>query len=483
MILNAVRCPTMTNDELSGILPSGNLLLVGATVEEAWLSDNSDWLAGAVPFKLVRTLSDDAKSHFQSKGAQVDSDERASSFTPAVATTLFSMPGKNIPDDVNPSLCIERWYQLYDDARTLVSGIPPIVGLECLVLHDPGSVAKTHSAIVVVHLQGLEGCDNPGVLDGADSARQQSHHLYETIRKPNGLKKTLEALASFVGEGFDLSPRSGDRERSAFCYPVFTVMDLHADNDEHVLAARELSTLTPSAMHGSARSEEERVNRARNDLKRLSDSWCASITSRGMVFMSQGLTRHEAAPLYVSSIYADAIAATFLVRAALTELDLGAHRALNTNHRLSRLTTDLETLLQARQRFFRVTEHLSRLHLSESKILSIILSDVRDNFGLDTLEEHVAERIADLMETAALRREFAKAKLEEEAAIRQNWTNVILATLALISVPLTVLYGLIGLLNSAPRFHIWSVGGTVMIIFVGGIVILWMFLQRKMSSR
>lgn len=204
--------------------------------------------------------------------------------------------------------------------------------------------------------------------------------------------------------------------------------------------------------------------------------------------MSNHAERFNMAPLYVSSIYADAMAATFLVRGALVDLDIWAHDVQDSlpaseTDIVRSLAKDLGRLLAIRRQFFFVTERLSRLHLSEGRNLKVILTAVRENLDLDGLESHVASRIQVLVETVNLRRELAASEAEREVAVRQNWTNLILSTLALISLPLTVLYGIIDLWNSAPGYRGWLVSGTILIVVVGGGLTLWTYKKRSRSVR
>lgn len=478
----------MSNSENLLIPPSGDFVLFSAQVDEDFSSDPS-WEWGPASFRQMSTVDENALGHFQDADpsesrVRVSPEERAKSFTSSAAETLFPPPSS---PSVKASGPIKRWHRENESPITLIDGVPPIVGFECLALTDSYGDSNKHRAILIAHLLGREGESGRNVPFDASKAMALTERLYSHVRSPRGLQDTLARLSAVVGKGLSFAAGPGDREDTVLCYPVFTALDLRADCDTDVLAARELSTITPSKKHGSTKVDD-RVDRARRDLRRLSDTWCVSVTSRGAVFMSSHAERFNMAPLYVSSIYADAIAATFLVRGALVDIDIWAHDVqdslpLGEGDIAQSLAKDLERLLMIRRQYFFVTERLSRLHLSEGRNLKVILTAVRENLDLDGLESHVAARFQVLVETVNLRRELAASESEREVAVRQNWTNLILSTLALISLPLTLLYGIIDLWNAAPGYRGWLVGGTILIVVVGGAVTLWMFKKRRRLIR
>lgn len=500
----------MPSAEATPPVASGNLIVVLARVDADRFGDHNVWAPGAATFSPSDPAMQIVQPLMREGGVHVDAGVRARSFSSETARRLFPEPdaGSTGPGH----FAMDRWHRVGLQRFDWLDGVPHVVGVECLVLREPsvGSVGDrlkegvdaggsgSRLCVVLIHLQGRQdGASDPCVRDAA-AVQRLSGVLYQHVRISANRPKTLSKLLEVTGSGFNFDPLPGDAESSAFCYPIFTALDMQSGSDSDMLAVRELSTVTPSREHGSQDRPAERVARARADLVRLSDSVSASITSRGMVFLGGGGERYEPFPLYVSAIYADAIALTVLARAALVGVNADANMALVSDDSSVEYERRIEQLLAIRTRQFQIDDAISCLLVNETQTMGNIVDTLRSSLHMERLESSITERSSQLLDTVSMRRDLLQARAARDQARaaevqalaaeaqeeRQQWTNIILATLALISLPLTVLYALIELLTGASEAVPWAVGGTAVIAGVGIVVVATMiFLRRSARHR
>jgi hypothetical protein len=462
-------------------IASGDFILIGARIEDGKPSPERGWQGGAATLAPNQNSQDSVTTMFQTESNYMTPQERASSFTAGTARRLFpELPTSGISAN---DLRIERWHYQPERPLELLPGIAKVVVFEALILAGVSDIPvpdRKNLCIVIAHLESIENSPGRGAQKNREAVRNIATILSQAARPAKARKSVLAHLQDHLGAVFDFSPLPNDSENLPIFYPVITALGLTSETGEDPLAAREVATMNPAK---SSANQEARIRRTADEFVKLSDDWGCLVTGKGTIFISSSQRSFEPGRLYVSSIYADAMATCLLTRAALVRLNNASDKVLQEEVSGADYDSSVKNILEIRRQLLKLHDGIADIHLTESAHNRAILTELRSNFRIDSLEETISARISDILETLTLHRDVIEAEEKRASENRQQWTNIILATLALISLPLTVFYGFVEILNAYPHLNELMIRGTLTILLTGGCVVAVMFVARARSRK
>jgi hypothetical protein len=253
-------------------------------------------------------------------------------------------------------------------------------------------------------------------------------------------------------------------------YPVLTELELADDDGSELLLIRALATLSPAAAAGESASAERR-DRARRDVHALSASWSVMVTPRGMVFhrAKASQAQFEQARLYVSGLYVDVVAATLLER-RLLERQSAAARAMSARSEL-----DLDIMLDLRRALVVLRTSFDRATRHEGAATTTIVGALRRELRSEEIRQSVENEQDALIEISDLEHQRRTER-------SQRLTDLLLGLIAIVTLPLTVLYGALELLWSEEGRTSWFWWGTAISVVVGFSVLAALTLRRSHRS-
>lgn len=493
------REPVMTQSNRAPVA-SGNLLLVPCTVPIGKGGDLEGWTRGAANFSLEANFPKEALAYFSPGFAdgprQVTFQERRESFS-GLARVLFP---KESGEQVE-LITVSRWWRTPAEDEWPYEYIPPVRQLELVVVNIPGNddVAR---GVLMVHLGNLGGKEfdvDPGVYFS-----KLSNQLHDAVRKHTGRRELHCVLQKMVGKEVCLRPLEVDQHSAdennqiATVYPVITALELDVSRRDHMLLLRELATVTPSKKHGTQTEDQldDRYNRAKEDLETPSGQWGVMVAQHGMAFASTTDKLYIPLRLYVSAMYADGLVTVLLRRAIASDL---LQKVRKTNHEIGvdAQATDaatggdrkvssasaLDTLLLLQQTLLWLSMTLSRAVDTETRTTKLLIGKLQSQQGVEPLTDTVERTTRELTEIAETWR-MKQQRLEAEKAERsRETTNLLLAVIGLVAVPMTVIYTAIDLYYSQPPAALgvfWKATGVLLVILVA-LLSIW-FTRRKESG-
>ncbi|MBO1758601.1 hypothetical protein FA951_02620 [Dermacoccus nishinomiyaensis] len=431
--------------------PSGTAWLLPVAVDPTILEN---WEEGPAPFNLSEQVRTSMGGHLQNpKADRIDAQERRHSWTSRSADLLVPTNDDDSPRDTR------RWYR---EASGIQLGSFALSQLELLTAPAAGAADdRADIGVLIIHL----AADQQLTPD-----QQLRDALYGYVRQAEPRKAVLKHLMKILGPGFDLEALPGAREQVPSLYAVTNATSLDAADDDELLLAREMATLTPSQKHGSesVQDRESRLARTRSDMTRLSDSWSAMVTGHGTAFV--GSTKSfPAAATYISTIYVDAMAGVLLSRTILSVLADEIHTTIGNLRRAGSTEEVLRTTLHLRTRLLWLRSTLLRIPQTESRPTMLISERLALNLRVPDLLAGIEDDIASLMEVASLQHQLAQEehrRIQEEHQRQQEASSkrvdTMLAILTVVALPLTMAYSGIDLLGGGnksanPWYWIFSV--------------------------
>lgn len=229
--------------------PSGTAWLLPVAVDPTILED---WEEGPAPFNLSEQVRTSMGGHLQNpKADRIDAQERRHSWTSRSADLLVPTNDDDCPRDTR------RWYR---EASGIQLGSFALSQLELLTAPAAGAADdRADIGVLIIHLAAGQQLTPD---------QQFRDALYGYVRQAEPRKAVLKHLIKILGPGFDLEALPGAREQVPSLYAVTNATSLDAADDDELLLAREMATLTPSQKHGSesVQDRESRLARTRSDM-------------------------------------------------------------------------------------------------------------------------------------------------------------------------------------------------------------------------
>lgn len=458
------------------LAPSGNLLVLPGYLNSDF-SQHARWTRGALEFKVPHEALGDADGRISAADGTVTELERRSSFSPRIARVLY--PQVTHPSEGSRPFRLSRWNTEIAQPQPISDETPlRVTAVEILALEGceaiTGSVEKS-LGVALIHLDSLDGHDISSLTDVA-------HNLSRDINYGPGRRALVTRLNALLADPFDFDVSlPGEEENVPRVYPVLTInsIDILSPDHDHqsLLTFREMATMTPSHTHGtrSAAARQERLQRTRNELIRISDQWTRMTTRHATVFGRTGESTFGMAQTYVSSIYGDGVALSVLSRTCHVlveqQLSTAVEQIMDDVGRPAAVRLGEALNLQIAHMW--VCNILDRANVASSRVLRELTSALDEAFSIRAISQKNDDDIAALIGVAQVRHEKETAEHEAEQAKRSEQTNFMLTLIALAGLPLTILYAYLDIAHPGDQVQsLGFVGGTAVIAVFTAVVLL-----------
>ena len=296
--------------------------------------------------------------------------------------------------------------------------------------------------------------------------------LEDGVRHTNERRQFLKTVDDYFAA--HLGGQQANRETHYQCYPVTTALSLNPEkNADDMLLARKIATTTGQKDKNNKDEAPQRVQRARADNLKLSDSWGAQILNRGAAFFSAGESTHEysAQIFYVSVIYSRIFAVMFLAEILYRETaDKIEDEILETSAESANYTSLLQNVLALDSEFDALNNVVSTFTNTRNRTHKAIASELFDSLALGNTKEHLDSRLEKLKEKIAITGEIDRAQAQERTERFRFYLSTVLAVLGL---PITV-YAFSGA---------WQMSATYTILIIADVLLVGTLAYIIMQKR